>query len=74
MTEMKAPVARAETPDAKFDASCRVPLLALFGGAVAPPRAAATIVPRARNQFILERHVHASYCFFGFILTYDSSG
>ncbi|MGD0252337.1 MAG: cbb3-type cytochrome c oxidase subunit I [Verrucomicrobiota bacterium] len=33
MTEMKTQDARAETPDPKIDASCRVPLLALFGGA-----------------------------------------
>src|SRR5208282_337247 len=33
MTEMKTQDARAETPDSKIDASCRVPLLALFGGA-----------------------------------------
>jgi cytochrome c oxidase cbb3-type subunit 1 len=30
---MKTPDARAETPDSKIDASLRVPLLALFGGA-----------------------------------------
>jgi cytochrome c oxidase cbb3-type subunit 1 len=33
MTEMQTQDARAETPDAKIDASCRVLLLALFGGA-----------------------------------------
>ncbi len=30
---MKTPDAKAETPASKIDASCRVPLLALFGGA-----------------------------------------
>jgi cytochrome c oxidase cbb3-type subunit 1 len=33
VNEMKTPDARAETPDPKIDASLRVPLLALFGGA-----------------------------------------
>jgi cytochrome c oxidase cbb3-type subunit 1 len=33
MTEMKTQDARTETPDSKIDASCRVPLLVLFGGA-----------------------------------------
>jgi len=33
MSEMKTPDARAETPDPKVDASLRLPLLALFGGA-----------------------------------------
>jgi len=33
MNEIKTPDARAETPDSKVDASLRLPLLALFGGA-----------------------------------------
>ena len=33
MTEMQSPDSRPRTPDPKLDASCRVPLLALFGGA-----------------------------------------
>ena len=33
MTDMQSPDARPETPDPKPDASCAVPLLALFGGA-----------------------------------------
>src|SRR5208283_2903287 len=33
VNEMKTPDARAETLDSKIDASLRVPLLALFGGA-----------------------------------------
>ena len=33
MTDMTTPDARPQTPDPKLDASCRVPLLALFGGA-----------------------------------------
>ena len=33
MTKMQPPDPRPQTPDPKLDASCRVPLLALFGGA-----------------------------------------
>ena len=33
MNEIKTTDARAESPDPKLDASLRVPLLALFGGA-----------------------------------------